>query len=179
MPINQAEIKRAISLLTPVSEEDISSMEPEFFAAYARFSESYKNHLTRQIAKDNGEEWARSQLTPCPHCSGHNMIICSPTVNYMNIYTYAHGNNGNKNSIFVEGDIFNNENYEGDKDYNPFVLAVREKLPEFLFMLKEHLYCSDCEKPYPPKSPIKDILWNDVPCETIVEWVNSGKPTKE
>lgn len=179
MPINPAEIKRAISLLTTVGEEDISGMEPEFFAAYARFSESYKNHVTRQIAKDNAEEWARSQLTPCPHCGGTNMSICSPTVNYMNIFTYAQGNRGNKNSIYVEGDIYDNSSYQGDKDYNLFFLAVKEKLPEFLFMLKEHFYCADCEKVYPPKSPIEDFLWKEFPCDSIVEWVNSGKPAKE
>jgi hypothetical protein len=174
MPINPAEIKRAISLLTTVGEEDISGMEPEFFAAYARFSESYKSHVSRQIAKDNAEEWARSQLTPCPHCGGNNIIICSPIVNYMSLYTYP---NGNKD-IYIEGDIFDNQYFKSD-GYEPFLLAVKEKLPEFSFMLEDHLACSDCDKAYPPKEPINKVVWKDVPCETVVNWVNSGKPAKE
>ena len=178
MPVNSAEIKRAISLLTTVGEEEISGMEPEFFAAYARFSESYKKHVSRQIAKDHAEEWARSQMTPCPHCGGINMIVCSPTVNYMNIYTYTNGNRGNKDCVYIEGDIFDNHSFVSD-GYDSFFSAVKEKLPELAFMLEDHLACSDCDKAYPPKSPIGNILWKDVPCETIVNWVNSGKPAKE
>lgn len=178
MPVNPAEIKRAISLLTTVGEEDISGMEPEFFAAYARFSESYKNHVSRQIAKDNAEEWAKSHLTPCPHCGGNNIIICSPVVNYMSIYTYPNGNGGNKNSIYIEGDIFDNHSFRSD-GYDSFLSAVKEKLPEVAFMLQDHLACSDCDKAYDPKSPIDNILWRDIPSETIVNWVNSGKPARE
>ena len=179
MPVNLAEIKRAISLLSTVGEDDISGMEPEFFAAYARFHDSYKNHLTMQIAKDNAEEWAKSQLTPCPNCGGNNIIICSPMVNYMSIYTYANGNKGSKNPIYIEGDTFDNQYFYGSADYSSLLQAVEKNLPEFAFMLRDHLACSDCDKPYSPKSPINDVLWKDIPCETIVNWVNSGKPAKE
>jgi hypothetical protein len=178
MPINPAEIKRAISLLTTVGEEEISGMEPEFFAAYARFSESYKRHVSRQIAKDNAEEWAKSQMTSCPFCGGNNMIVCSPTVNYMSIYTYVNGNRDNKDCIYIEGDIFDNHSFASD-GYDTFLSAVKERLPEFAFMLEDHLACSDCDRAYAPKTTINNTLWRDVPCETIVEWVNSGKPAKE
>ncbi len=179
MPINPAEIKRAINLLTTVGDEDISGMEPEFFAAYARFSESYKRHVDREIAKSHAEEWARSQLTPCPKCGGNNIIVCNPTVNYMNIYTYV-GSNGKVHSdnIYIEGDIFENEDYTGDS-YSSFLNEVKEKIPESAFLLQQHHHCNDCDLSYPPTKMISSVLWNDVPCSTIVEWVNNKKPTME
>jgi hypothetical protein len=179
MPINPAEIKRAINLLTTVGEDDISGMEPEFFAAYARFSESYKRHVDREIAKSHAEEWARSQLTPCPHCGGTNMVICNPTVNYMSIYTYAGSNTAtNSSSIHIEGDIFENIDYT-DPAYSSFMSEVREKIPEYAFLIEPHLHCNDCDKSYPAAKKINSVLWTDVPCSTIVEWVNNKKPTEE
>ena len=174
MPINQAEIKRAISLLTTVSEEDISNMEPEFFAAYARFSESYKNHLTKQIAKDNAKDWALSKLPPCPKCGERNLAICSPMVNFSSIDTYTY----DKSKVVVFGtDIFDNV-YFDNEDYSKLIEVVSIHAPEIAHLLVSHLSCYDCEINYAATEEINNLIGREVSFNTIVEWVNNKSATE-
>ena len=174
MSINQAEIKRAISLLSTVGEEDISSMEPEFFAAYARFSGSYKNHVEKQIATDNAKEWALSQFPPCPKCGERNITICSPTINFASVDIYTHART---KSLSIGSDIFDNVSLE-DKDYARLIEVVRANAPEVAHLLEDHLSCRDCDITYPASKELDKLLGKEVPFGTIVEWVNN-KAAKE
>jgi hypothetical protein len=174
MPINQAEIKRAISLLTTVGADDISGMEPEFFAIYARFSETYKNHIEMQIAKDNANDWAVSQLPPCPKCGGRSTTVCSPVINFNSIYTYPLEKN---KTISIGTDCFDNS-YFDNAEYAKLAESVRKNSPELAYLLEDHLSCYECDVTYPAKEDLKKLLSDEVPYGTIVEWANK-KPAKE
>ena len=174
MPVNQAEIKRAISLLTTVGADDISGMEPEFFAAYARFSEAYKNHVEMQIAKDNANDWALSKLPPCPKCGEHNVTICSPIINFNSFY--SHNVEKNKTMNFWT-DCFDNS-YFDNGEYEKLTESVRKNSPELAYLLEDHLSCYECDVTYPAREEIKKLLAEEVPFGTIVEWANK-KPSKE
>lgn len=169
MPINQAEIKRAISLLTTVGADDISGMEPEFFAVYARFSETYKSHVEMQIAKDNSKDWAISQLPPCPKCGEKNITICSPMINFASLDCYA---NKNRKAVSIGTDIFDNS-YFDNAEYVKLAESVRKNSPELAYLLSDHLSCYECDITYPATEEIKNIIGQEVPFSTIVEWVNS------
>lgn len=175
MAINQTEIKRAISLLSTVGEEEISGMEPEFFAAYARFSGSYKNHVEKQIATDNAKEWALSQFPSCPNCGERNITICSPVINLASVDIYTHQST---RSISIGSDIFDNLSFK-NKDYQSLVEVVRANAPEISYLLEDHLSCYTCDINYPASKEIDDLLGKDVPFGTIVEWINNGKPNIE
>lgn len=174
MPINQAEIKRAINLLSTVGNDDISGMEPEFFAAYARFSDSYKNYTERQIAKDNAKDWALSKLPPCPKCGGKNLTICSPIINLSSIDTYTY----DKSKVVVIGtDMFDNV-YIDSKEYRKLIEVVSTHAPEIAYLLGDHLSCYDCDINYAATEEINSIIGKEVPFNTIVEWVNNKRDTE-
>lgn len=169
MPVSPAEIKRAISLLTTVGEEDISGMEPEFFAAYARFSETYKSHIEMQIAKDNSKDWALSQLPPCPKCGEKNITICSPMINFASFDFYA---NKNRKAVSIGTDIFDNS-YFDNAEYGRLAESVRKNSPELAYLLGDHLSCYDCDIAYPATEELKKLLGQEVAFSTIVGWVNN------
>ena len=171
MPINQAEIKRAINLLSTVGNDDIYGMEPEFFAAYARFSESYKNYTERQIAKDNARDWVLSKLPPCPKCGEKNITICSPMINLSSIDTYAYDKS---KTVMVGTDVFDNF-YFDSKDYRKLIEVVSIHAPEIAHLLVDHLSCYDCDINYAATEELNSIIGNEVPFNTIVEWVNNKK----
>ena len=174
MPVNQAEIKRAISLLTTVGADDISGMEPEFFAVYARFSEAYKSHVEMQVAKDNANDWALSQLPPCPKCGGRNLTICSPMINFNSVYSYPVEK---RKVVSIGSDCFDNS-YFDNAEYERLAESVRKNSPELSYLLQDHLSCYECDVTYPAKEEIKKLLGEEVPFSKIVEWVNK-KPAKE
>ena len=174
MAISQTEIKRAISLLSTVGEEEISGMEPEFFAAYARFSGSYKNHVEKQIATDNAKEWALSQLPSCPKCGERNITICSPVINLASVDIYIHSRT---KSLSIGSDIFDNLSFK-DKEYARLVEVVLANAPEVAHLLEDHLSCYDCDINYPASKELDDLLGKEIQFGTIVEWVNN-KTTKE
>lgn len=169
MAISQAEIKRAISLLSTVGEEEMSGMEPEFFAAYARFSSSYKSHIEKQIATDNAKEWALSQLPPCPKCGERTITICSPTINLSSVDTYAYSKS---RVIAIGSDIFDNLFFK-DNEYENLVKVVQANAPEIAHLLEDHLSCYECGVSYPASKELNAILGQEIPFSTIVEWVNS------
>jgi hypothetical protein len=171
MPINQAEIKRAISLLSTVGNEDISGMEPEFFAAYARFSDSYKHYTNRQIAKDNARDWALSKLPPCPKCGEKNIAVCSPMVNFSSLDIYAYDKS---KTVVIGTDVFDNV-YFDSKDYRKLIEVVSTHAPEIAHLLVNHLSCYDCDVNYAATEELNSIIGNEVPFNTIVEWVNNKK----
>ena len=174
MAISQTEIKRAISLLSTVGEEEISGMEPEFFAAYARFSGSYKNHVEKQIATDNAKEWALSQLPPCPKCGERTITICAPTINLASIDTYTYTKS---KTISIGSDIFDSLFFRSN-EYERLVEVIRANAPEIAHLLEDHLSCYECDVSYPASKEIGNLLGKDVQFDTIVEWVNN-KATKE
>jgi predicted RNA-binding Zn-ribbon protein involved in translation (DUF1610 family) len=169
MAISQAEIKRAISLLSTVGEEEISGMEPEFFAAYARFSSSYKSHIEKQIATDNAKEWALSKLPPCPKCGERTITICSPVINLSSVDTYSYTKS---RTIGVGSDIFDSLFFR-DNEYEKLVEVVQANCPEIAHLLEDHLSCYECSFSYPASKEIEAILGQEIPFSTIVEWVNS------
>jgi len=175
MAINQAEIKRAISLLSTVGEEDISNMEPEFFAAYARFSETYKNHVENQIAADNAKDWALSQLPPCPKCGERTITICSPAINLSSIDRYVY----TKSKVIGIGtDLFESLDFRSN-EYKSLLEVVRDNAPQVAHLLEDHLCCYECNITYPASKELGNLIGRDVPFGTIVEWVNNGKPNIE
>lgn len=175
MPINQAEIKRAINLLSTVGNDDIYGMEPEFFAAYARFSDSYKRYTERQIASDNAKDWALSKLPPCPKCGEKNITICSPIVNLSSLDTYTYDK---AKSIVVGTDIFDSVAFE-NSDYERLIETVSTHAPEIAYLLADHLSCYDCNINYAATEELKSIIGKEVPFNTIVEWINNKNRTEE
>ena len=174
MPINPAEIKRAINLLTTVDDNDISGMEPEFFAAYARFSESYKHHVEKQIAKDNAKDWALSKLPPCPKCGEKNITICSTVVNFSSIDIYAY----DKSKVVCIGtDMFDGISLDS-KDYKKLIEVVSANAPEIAYLLGDHLSCYDCDVNYPATEELKSLIGVEVPFNKIVQWVNNKSDTE-
>lgn len=174
MAISQAEIKRAISLLSTVGEEEMSGMEPEFFAAYARFSSSYKSHIEKQIATDNAKEWALSKLPPCPKCGERTITICSPTINLSSVDTYVYVQS---KAIGVGSDIFDSLSFKGN-EYERLVKIIQANAPEVAYLLEDHLSCYECNVSYPASKELNALLGREVPFGTIVEWVN-GRNSKE
>ena len=174
MPINQAEIKRAINLLSTVGNDDISGMEPEFFAAYARFSDSYKNYTERQIAKDNSKDWALSKLPPCPKCGERNITICSPIINLSSIDTYTYDKS---KTVVIGTDMFDNV-YLDSKEYKKLIDVVSTHAPEIAYLLGDHLSCYDCDINYAAREELNSLIGKEVPFNTIVEWVNNKRDTE-
>jgi len=174
MPINQAEIKRAINLLSTVGNDDISGMEPEFFAAYARFSDSYKHYTERQIAKDNAKDWALSKLPPCPKCGERNITICSPIINFSSIDTYTYDKS---KTVVIGTDMFDNV-YLDSKEYKRLIEVVSIHAPEIAYLLEDHLSCYDCDINYAAKEELNSLIGKEVPFNTIVEWVNNKRDTE-
>lgn len=178
MAINQAEIKRAISILSTVGEGDISNMEPEFFAAYARFSETYKNHIEKTVAKDNAVDWFISKLPLCPKCGAGSPIFCIPMIQYANLYATTY--DGHR-TVDVSVDYFETGYYTAAKDYQEFLKLVKERIPEKAYLMENHLSCGECQTDYGANVDLKDIhsRGQNVEFKTIVDWVNSGKPNVE
>jgi len=174
MPINQAEIKRAINLLSTVGNDDISGMEPEFFAAYARFSESYNKYTEKQIAKDNSRDWALSKLPPCPKCGERNINICSPTVNLSSIDPYAYEKT---REIVIGTDMFDNASFDSHQ-YKKLIEVVSTHAPEIAYLLGDHLSCYDCDFNYPATEELNSLIGAEVPFNTIVEWVKNKRDTE-
>jgi len=174
MPINQAEIKRAINLLSTVGNDDISGMEPEFFAAYARFSDSYKHYTERQIAKDNSKDWALSKLPPCPKCGERNITICSPIINLSSIDTYTYDKS---KTVVIGTDMFDNV-YLDSKEYKKLIDVVSTHAPEIAYLLGDHLSCYDCDINYAAREELNSLIGKEVPFNTIVEWVNNKRDTE-
>lgn len=175
MALNQAEIKRAISLLSTVGDEDISNMEPEFFAAYARFSETYKNHIEKTIAKDNAVDWVISRLPPCPKCGSRSLTFCVPMIQYANLYASIY-KDSKQVDVFI--DYFESGLYTS-KDYQEFFNLVKERIPEMAYLVQEHLACCDCGAYYDPGIDLSQFYSKDIDFKTIVDWANSGKPNVE
>ena len=175
MALNQAEIKRAISLLSTVGDEDISNMEPEFFAAYARFSETYKNHIEKTVAKDNAVDWAISRLPPCPKCGSRSPVLCVPMIQYANFYASTYKDS---KQVDVSIDYFDSDFYTS-KDYQEFFNLVKERIPEMAYLVQDHLSCSECQTSYAPGIDLNPLYSEDIDFKTIVDWVNRGKPNVE
>lgn len=177
MAINQAEIKRAISLLSTVGEEDISNMEPEFFAAYARFSETYKNHIERTVAKDNAVDWYISRLPACPKCGARSPVFCIPMIQYANLYPSVYKDS---RSVDISVDYIDN-GYYTSKDYQKFFNLVKERVPEMAYLLENHLSCGECQTDYSSNTDLKSLYGcgQMVDFKTIVDWVNNGRPNIE
>ena len=172
------EIRHAISVLTAVSKSDLASagLEAEFSVAYLAFVESYERHIARQTAKDNAGLWACSQMRACPKCGGRDLEIRSPIVNASTIYTHLQKD---ADAVFIETDIYDNHYY---KSYHPvFLSLVEEKLPEWSFLLKDHLWCNDCQLPYDSEDTMSKKIWEAIPVKEIVAWtrLRDKPPAKE
>ena len=170
--MGKAEYKRAIELLSTANEEDISEMEPEFFMAYARFSEAYKKHVEKQIAVDNAKDFGLSRLPPCPNCGKQTITICSPKIDLSTLDTYTYHSTKRISFGLDEFDTiyFNNPNNRG---YQRLAEIVEVNAPDIAYLLEEHLCCYECDITYPASDELGELIGEEVEFGTIVEWVKT------
>lgn len=169
MAINQTELKRAIDLLSTASEEDISRMEPEFFMAYARFSEVYKKHVEKQIAVDNAKDFGLSRLPPCPNCGKQTITICSPKIDLSSLDTYTYHNTKRISFGLDEFDTI----YFNSPEYQRLAEIVEVNAPDIAYLLQEHLCCYECDITYPALNELGELIGKEVEFSTIVEWAKT------
>jgi len=167
--MGKVEYKRAIELLSTANEEDISEMEPEFFMAYARFSEAYKKHVEKQIAVDNAKDFGLSRLPPCPNCGKQTITICSPKIDLSTLDTYTYHSTKRISFGLDEFDTiyFNNPNNRG---YQRLAEIVEVNAPDIAYLLEEHLCCYECDITYPASDELGELIGEEVEFGTIVEW---------
>jgi hypothetical protein len=167
--MGKVEYKRAIDLLSTASEEDISSMEPEFFMAYARFSEVYKKHVEKQVAEENAKDWGLSKLPPCPNCGKKTITICTPKIDLSNLDIYVYPTPRRISFGLDEFDTiyFNNPVYE------ELAEVVRTNAPDIAYLLEEHLCCYECDITYPASKELRELIGKEVEFGTIVEWAKT------
>ena len=167
--MGKAEYKRAIDLLSTANEEDISEMEPEFFMAYARFSEAYKKHVEKQIAVDNAKDFGLSRLPPCPNCGKQTITICSPKIDLSTLDTYTYNSTKRISFGLDEFDTV----YFNNPGYQRLAEIVEVNAPDIAYLLEEHLCCYECDITYPALNELGELIGKEVEFGTIVEWVKT------
>jgi hypothetical protein len=71
-------------------------------------------------------------------------------------------------------DFFDNV-YLDSKDYIKLIELVSTQAPEIAHLLVNHLCCYDCDINYAATEELYSTIGNEVPFNTIVEWVNNKK----
>ena len=167
--MSKVEYKRAIDLLSTANEEDISGMEPEFFMAYARFSEVYKKHVEKQIAAENAKEFGLSKLPPCPNCGKKTITICEPKIDLSNLNTCVYPT---PRRISFGLDDFDTI-YFNNPVYQRLAEIIEVNAPDIAYLLEEHLCCYECDITYPAPNELGELIGKEVDFATIVELVKT------
>lgn len=170
MTKNLTEIRRALEVLSHLSKDDYEGIEAELFATVAKLSADYESHVRYSVANNYIHKYIKFNLPCCPKCNDKDhILIASPTVELKFLSPYLDRRDESINMYSETEIIFSLKKYLSD-EFDDFHKSVSKNLQENIYMISDHLFCSNCQVSFPPNEFVKNIWNTNLMFSDIVEW---------